>query len=237
MTQDEFVAVANPRPQKGGSRLGGTSFCCLCIHLTSSNTRRSGVARPRDTAGASLMASPRRFGQFLSLRASGEGRSQPVGGKCYEVIESHKEVLVVMEIGSDIKAGNIECEIGKRVLNLAVNGQLIIDAQEMWGAVDLDASFWEIDEYKGKDRCIIVRLVKKLPGEWQFLLKSDYTPETVLGSRGRITRGGPVSKAEVEEALQLIVTLMRPPIEGSAPNAPNTKAGPSEKYWNDAVKV
>lgn len=46
---------------------------------------------------------------------------------------------------------------------------------------DDDCARREIDSYKKHDRCVIIRLVKKPFQGWQFLLKSDYTPDKVCG--------------------------------------------------------
>jgi hypothetical protein len=153
----------------------------------------------------------------------------------YEVKETRKDYTVILPIDEGVRGKDVECAITKSCLLLGIKGQRIIDA-ELWSAVKPDASYWEIDSDGGRDRCVIIKLVKLVPEEWPFLLKSDYSPATDFAGRRIISRpeagvrrargprpsrhgrtdGAEMQKAEMEEAERQRRAGRRPMLWGRA---------------------
>lgn len=133
--------------------------------------------------------------------------------KPYRTVDEKMLHTVVMPIGEETTSKSIRCKITKSSLLLFVDGKRIIDG-EMWGEVKADTSSWEIDEYKdstGKDpRCIIIRLQKKIKEDWPFVVRGDYDLDAADWANRRIVSETNVTKEQVEQALQLIVSLLKP---------------------------
>jgi hypothetical protein len=121
---------------------------------------------------------------FTSLKCSADAETTKFK---YETKETRKDYTVILPIDEGVRGKDVECAITKSCLLLGVKGQRVIDA-ELWSAVKPDASYWEIDSYGGHDRCVVIKLVKLVPEEWPFLLKSDYSPATDFAGRRIISR-------------------------------------------------
>ncbi|EKX39224.1 hypothetical protein GUITHDRAFT_114659 [Guillardia theta CCMP2712] len=164
----------------------------------------------RGPAGAGKRISLCRKGGSFALKAVESGMEEKdISTNEVQFIDSSERCLVVLPIEEDVKSRNIECEITKNIIFLSVNGNRILDG-EMWSSVKLDDSYWEIDEYGGYDRCIVIRLVKSQPGAWPLLLKQDYDPNAADWADRQVVSRKEVSKEDVEKALQLLVALMKP---------------------------
>eukprot|EP00285_Hemiselmis_virescens_P016562 CAMPEP_0173398034 /NCGR_PEP_ID=MMETSP1356-20130122/40307_1 /TAXON_ID=77927 ORGANISM="Hemiselmis virescens, Strain PCC157" /NCGR_SAMPLE_ID=MMETSP1356 /ASSEMBLY_ACC=CAM_ASM_000847 /LENGTH=528 /DNA_ID=CAMNT_0014357443 /DNA_START=144 /DNA_END=1730 /DNA_ORIENTATION=+ len=226
-----------------------TAFLAIPVTFPASSMSLSGRLRSQ-AAGMTVLAGRQELGRRQGGRRSRlapllcsesqpsdvkEGEDPNVPG--YEVVHKRDETLVVVPISHKLGSKDVECEITSRYMMLSISGVGRLVQGELWAPVDADKSYWEIDSYKAYERCVVVRMAKKLPEEWPFLLKSDYRPDTVTASEGVISREGDISKEDVEKALQLIVTLMRPPDE-APPRKPGPEkgAGQTEKQWYEAVK-
>jgi len=154
------------------------------------------------------------------------------GGKPYTIVDSKLDHTVVMPISEETTSRMIECKITKACLFLSVEGQRIIDG-EMWGEVVPDDSSWEIDEYGDEDRCIVIRLRKKSKEDWPYVVRGDYDMEAADWANRRVVSRETIAKEDVEAALQLIVSLLKP--SGLAPAATPAEEAPAAAPEDNAL--
>ena len=191
--------------------------------------------------GASLASPARRplAHGLLPARATGrarlprlaatvaDGAEEGGDAKPYRVIDDKMDHTVVMPIAEETASRDIECKITKSCLFLSVGGKRVIDG-ELWGEVVADDSYWEIDEYGKDDRCIVVRLKKKAKEDWPFVIRGDYDLTAADWADRRVVSRATVSKEDVEGALQLIVSLLKPSGLSPVSAAPEELAPQSE---------
>eukprot|EP00967_Tisochrysis_lutea_P040865 scaffold49108_cov23-Tisochrysis_lutea.AAC.1 len=110
-----------------------------------------------------------------ALRLSG-GAAGTAG---YIFRDGEQMARVVMPIGDEVRAKDVQFELESSTLTLGVRGAgaPLIDAQKLWGRVFHDECAWVIEEEEeGVGRCVVVELQKKDVGKWSYLLESDFKP-------------------------------------------------------------
>jgi hypothetical protein len=89
--------------------------------------------------------------------------------------------IVTMPIASDVDSKDVVFSLARGVLTLGVKGAALpIDGEALWGRVLSEEAFWEIDNVEEKGRCVVLELVKKDFGRWEYLLRSQYTPPDTI---------------------------------------------------------
>ena len=221
----------------------------------SSAQRRAGIAPLRPAAWAqrvveSARVLPAHARPPHPLRSASEGgedlaraiEDTLVDGaaqKRYRVVDAKLSHVVVMPISEDTGSRDIECKITKGCLFLSVAGERILDG-EMWGEVLPDECYWEIDEYKDKTgkepRCIIIRLKKRVAEDWPFVIRGDYDLDAADWANRKVVSRKDFTKDDVEAALQLIVSLLKP--AGLAPSpAPAAQDEPATPPADPPLKT
>jgi hypothetical protein len=178
-------------------------------------------------AGPRARSASARPGSGLPLRGKSAAAVSPMqmgasggeGDKPYTIVDGKLDHTVVMPISEETTSRMIECKITKASLFLSVGGQRIIDG-EMWGEVVPADSSWEIDKYGKEDRCVVIRLRKKSKEDWPYVIRGDYDMEAADWANRRVVSRETITKQDVEGALQLIVSLLKPSGLGQAPTAP-----------------
>lgn len=109
------------------------------------------------------------------LRLSGGAADEE---QAFSYLDGDETCVITMPIADDVKAKSIEYGIENNELTLGVKGAvpLIIDSQPLWGRVRADDGYWEIDDIDGRGRCVVLELIKRDFGRWDYLLKSQYKP-------------------------------------------------------------
>lgn len=85
--------------------------------------------------------------------------------------------IVTMPIASNVDSKDVVFSLSRGVLTLGVKGAALpIDGEALWGRVLSEEAFWEIDNVEEKGRCVVLELIKKDFGRWEYLLRSQYMP-------------------------------------------------------------
>jgi hypothetical protein len=185
---------------------------------------------PRSCGSSSLLRGPARQGGVLAAGMQSSAEEQGFK-KLYRVEDEKIKHTVILPIGEETTSREIECTITKTCLLLSVDGKRVIDG-ELWGQVIPDESYWEIDEHGKDNRCIIIRLQKKSKEDWPFVIRGDYDVDAMNWANRRTVSRKDFSKDDVEKALQLIVSLLKPsglsaasPAEPESPPVDETLPG------------
>jgi len=103
----------------------------------------------------------------------------------FEFQDGAEGIIVKMPIGDDVRAKDVVFELANNVMTLGIQGGVTpIEAEDLWGRVRTDDTFWEIDDVdypvgdgvEAPTRCVVLELIKRDSGAWEHLLKSQYTP-------------------------------------------------------------
>lgn len=96
-----------------------------------------------------------------------------------------EEVTVLVPIGENIKAKDVDFKLTKKALKIGIKGQEPIIDDALWKEVDADESSWEISNDKDKGRCIVLTLMKKSKYDrWDYLVKCEDVPgDTTITDR------------------------------------------------------
>jgi len=128
--------------------------------------------------------------QSVSALRSSLRRSETLVRLCtgvslFNYDDSDEECRVVMPIDESVRSRDIEFDLRGSTLTLGIKGSTpIINEERLWGRVQPDECFWQIDDVDKRGRCVVLELVKRDVGIWSHLLKSQYKPpDTTISTR------------------------------------------------------
>ena len=151
---------------------GHLTLIALVAELASGALLPSVMRRSSSRSSSRAAAVPRRTSV---LRLSGGASEEAPLPFAYD--DRADSCVVTMPIADDVRSKDVVFSLGRGVLTLGVEGEpLAIDSEDLWGRVSTEDVFWEIDEVEEQGRCVVLDLVKKEVGAWDFLLKSQFIP-------------------------------------------------------------
>lgn len=98
-------------------------------------------------------------------------------GKGYTYKQETTTMVVTVPLEAKFKGKDVVFNLTPKKLQVGLKGMEPWIDEELWGAVKVDDSMWEIDTDDDVGRCVVVTLVKAAEGSaWEYLLRSEDVP-------------------------------------------------------------